>query len=422
MKSFLIIAYAYPPISSPGAVRATRMVKFLGEFGWAAAVLTVKDGYSLRIGGLDDPLHEEQNRITRCPDPIAIANTRYGENPESFAKPKFGTAIKSKLKAGVKSLLFPDRSILWARKIAKLYNEEQNYSLIYSSSPTASTHLAGYSLSRKYKLPWVAEFRDPLSWLDNKNPASKLRRWGLAKYEAWVVKHASAVVVVSETFKDYFEEIYPKANILSIPNGAEFDIDELESVIKNRKSRKFVTGKPIRLVHTGSFYGGARPPGPLIEACKLAMKNSDLQFELLCAGNDAYLATEAAERLGCPEVVKDVGVLPHNETLDLLRSADANISLLMNEEIAKISIMSKFLDYLPAGAPILNLGADDYVLSRIINEQGAGASYAFDDIEGIANWLTALPTAKQPDTIRLCQDWSAQKMAERMADLFEDIT
>lgn len=420
MKSFLLVAYAYPPISSPGAVRATRMIKYLGAHGWQASVLTVKDGYSQRIGGLLDPLEGSRDRIHRINDPVAAANARYSDNKSDYQKTNFTSKVKSELKSRLKGFLFPDRSILWARKLKKI-KHAQNFSFIYSTSPTASTHLAGYTLSRKYKLPWIAEFRDPLSWLDEKNTASRLRRWGLTKYEAWVVKHAEAVVVVSDTFKEYFENRYPNANIIAIPNGAEFDVDDINDNLKTRKARKMKKSKTLRLVHTGSLYNGARPPANIIAACQKAMKISDLKIECLFAGNDAHLAVEAATVLGCPEIVKDMGVLPHNETTVLLKSADATISLLHREKLGKLSIMSKFLDYLPAGAPILNLGGNDYVLSRIITDQSAGGSFEYDDIDGIANWLVELPNMKAPDTVKLCQNWSADNMALNLANLFEDI-
>lgn len=425
MKNFLLIGYAYPPISSPGAVRATRMLNHLNDYGWQGHVLTVKDGYSQRIGGLSDPLSNKADYVFRVADPIAKANTKYSSEKPSANKS--GEVIKSHIKSIAKSLLFPGRSLLWSLACCKWGKTHVgNYELIYSTSPTPSTHIAGYSLSKVQNIPWIAEFRDPISWLSTDHSASRLRKFALKKYEAWVVKHAAAVVVVSETFKEYYDALYPHANIISIPNGTDFNKEDLIDVIHQHKERRNKRSKasqdrPYRLVHTGALYGQARPTGPIIQAAKLAMQKSDIKLELLFAGNDAYHAVEAATDLGCPEIVKDLGILPHNETIELLRSADLTLSLLINEPLGKISIMSKFLDYLPAGAPILNLGDNDFVLSRIVKEQQAGASFPYEDIEGIADWLINLPNIGQPDTIRLCEDWSAQKMAQRMADLFLSI-
>ena len=145
----------------------------------------------------------------------------------------------------------------------------------------------------------------------------------------------------------------------------------------------------------------------------------------LFAGNDADLAIEAATELGIgtdgmESFVKNVGTLPRDKTLSLLKSADACISLLHQDELGKLSIMSKFFDYLPTGIPILNLGGHDYILSKIITGQKAGASFEYDDIDGIAAWLTALPDIEQPDSLALCQNWSAKKMTESMDNLFSE--
>ena len=419
MKNLLLIAYAYPPISSPGAVRAARMIKSLTEHGWHTSVLTTKDGYSQRIGGLSDPLEDKPENLHRIKDLIAATHNRYIAEEEKAGTNNFIESSKTILKSKLKLLLFPGRDIFWAKSAAK-FEPSKDIKLVYSTSPPASSHIAANAISRKYNLPWIAEFRDPLSWLDTKNKASRFRRWRLARYEAWVVKRATAVVVVSETFKDYFESRYPHANIISIPNGAEFDSAKIVETLEKRKNRKALKNQTLRLVHTGSLYNGIRPPKNVIAACKKAMKISDLKFECLFAGNDAHLAVEAAEELGCPNIVKNMGTLPHAETKTLLESADATISLLHREKLGMISIMSKFLDYLPAGAPILNLGGSDYVLSRIITDQGAGGSFEYDDIDGMVNWLIALPEMEAPDTQKLCQDWSAAKMGQSMAKLFDE--
>ncbi|GLQ35956.1 hypothetical protein GCM10007939_22400 [Amylibacter marinus] len=414
MKNYLLVAYAYPPISAPGAVRATRQIAHLEPLGWRATVVTVQDGYSLRKGGLADPLDNQGGRLLRIKDPVAQAHGRIIA-PSSEA-PSLRQRVLGRLKALANAVIFPDRSILWALGVRKMAKAIPNdFELVYSSSPTASSHLAGYFLARRLGVPWIAEFRDPLSWISEKNTMGAIRRSLLCKYEAWVVKRADAVVVVSEAFAEYFSGLYPDADIVSIANGAVFDETQLKAVLDARAARG--QGEKLRLVHTGSFYNGERPIAPLIEAVKLAQEKHAVACEILCAGNDAHLATAAAKELGCLEMVKDLGVLSHAETVDLLQSADATLSLLHNEDLGKISIMSKFLDYLPAGAPILNLGAHDAMLSRIIREDSAGGSFEYGDTDAIAAWIADLPNMAQPDTVALCQKWSAENMAKNVADL-----
>lgn len=44
MKRVLIVAYYFPPSGGPGVQRVLKFVKYLPEFGWEPAVLTVADG------------------------------------------------------------------------------------------------------------------------------------------------------------------------------------------------------------------------------------------------------------------------------------------------------------------------------------------------------------------------------------------
>ena len=69
-RSVMFVSYAYPPISSPGAVRVVRLIERMTAHGISPTVLTVDGGYSKRSGGLDDPLKESPERCIRVSDPL----------------------------------------------------------------------------------------------------------------------------------------------------------------------------------------------------------------------------------------------------------------------------------------------------------------------------------------------------------------
>jgi len=422
-RSCLFVAYAYPPISSPGAVRAVRTLKTLHDHNWVGYVLTARQGYSLRQGGLADPLADSPSRVVRVKDPIAqVANAaqplaKVSSQAESNG---FIGRLRGVVVGSIKALLFPDRGILWTLVCGLTFRDKAigDIDLIHSTSPNNSSHIAAWMIARRRKIPWIAEFRDPMSWFPKSAPVSRFRRAILARYEAWIVKRADATVVVSEAFAEYFRDLYPDRKIVSIPNGAEFDLAEVEKNALVRRDRK--KDAPIHLVHTGSFYGGDRRPAPLIEAAKRARDQYGASVSVSFAGEDADLAKQAADNLKCPELVNILGNMEHAAAMNLIASADANVALLNDDEVARIGIMSKFFDYLPAGAPILTLGSPAAMLSRIVVEEDLGAAFSYQDIDKIAQWIAAVPSAKKPNTIEACNRWSALNMSASMATLFDE--
>ena len=71
----------------------------------------------------------------------------------------------SKIKTITRPLLIPDPQIGWypfAIWKGKQIFHENTIDTIYSTSPSFTAHLIAMSLAKKYKKPWVTDFRDPL--------------------------------------------------------------------------------------------------------------------------------------------------------------------------------------------------------------------------------------------------------------------
>ena len=408
----LFVAYAYPPISAPGAVRITRALKHFDRSKIDPWVLTVADGHSLREGGLDDPLAEEPERVIRVRDPLggAAASARSAmaatDGRESLTR-----KTKRRLLEFASSLLVPDRRMLWALRCFSVARQlrGKGISVIYSTSPSPANHFVGYVLARRLGAKWIAEFRDPLSWLTEASRTSWIKRKFLAAIEGWAVRRASIVPVVSEPFAEYFRSRYPGANIVSIPNGADISPAEIEEVLSERARRP--KSELLKIVHAGSLYGGDRDPSPVIAAALAAEQRYGTRLRVVFAGNDTHLALEAARRLDALHLVEDAGQRTFSETQNLLRAADVSVILLNAGGLGKIGIMSKFFDYLAAGAPILVLGPKDAALSRIIAEEGAGAAFEADEIDQIGLWLSKVHALSPIDLRGLCKRWSGAKMA-----------
>ncbi|MDC0343800.1 glycosyltransferase [bacterium] len=405
-------------------MRCSRLADRLPLFGWKPHIITVAGGYSLQEGGLADPLETFPNQVQRVTDPIAtlVRQNDYRVTRDSY-KQVFSGSLRHRMKKWVAKIIFPDRTIFWAL-LACLRSGKwagKQIEVVHSSQPSASTHIIGYFLSRRLGVPWVAEFRDPLSWIPQAKDSSTLKQRVLSWLEGWIVRQADATVVVASTAQEYFSSKYPQAKVVSIPNGAIFDLSEVRHRLIARRSS---TNSKYVMVHAGNLYGGARKPEPLIRAAMIASKRLTRPIELHFYGNDAHLAAEIAYRLGCVDLVKTFANVPFDQCQEAINEADVNVALLHDDPVAKVSIMSKYFDYITSGAPILLLGDPEALLSRIVEEDKVGASFDYSEVERIADWIVyalELPTKLIPASDEICLKWSAEAMSQSMSELFDEL-
>lgn len=421
-KSVVFVSYAYPPSSSPGSVRISRLVKRLEPLGWRCHVVTVGQAVTARKGNMDDPLANKPERILRIDDPLASVA------PAASATASAAPRRKSRLLRRIaETLLFPDRAVFWALRArrATAWARSANPRIVISTSPALSAHVAAKRIARSCGAKWIAEFRDPASWLGRDDRLPKWKRWMLAKLEEYVVKRADATVVVSEAFAEYFRERYPGRPVHSIPNGAEFEQASLEQAMQRRTARAAEAGDtPFVLLHAGELYGGARNPAPLIAAAQLAQARLVRPLKLRFIGADSRLAADAAQALGAVDLVETSGAVSHADSVKELQQAHALVALLHDDPVGRVSIMSKFFDYAITASPILVVGERIAMLSRIVVEHGMGQAFEYKDIEGMADWIVSVatkPDSYSYDCIDVCRQWSADKMASSMAALFETL-
>jgi glycosyltransferase involved in cell wall biosynthesis len=382
-------------------------------------VLTVGSAALVRSRGGSDYLKDVEGAVCRVDDPLSGFSGMY----PGYAKGNAG--LKSLAKTVLRAFLFPDRTILWAFKLKRSLTWAKSVApqIVLSSSPSLSTHIAALYFKKKLNAKWIAEFRDPASWLPRDNPTSRIKRYLLTLLEQYIVNRADATVVVSEAFADYFRERYPTRAIYSIPNGAEFDEEKLRANLTRRSEQNSsANDRPLILVHAGELYNGERNPAPLIAAALKAQSLTTRPIRLRFLGSDSYLAAEVAKSLGAETIVEVLGSLSHQDALQETENADALIALLHDDQVARIGIMSKFFDYIATGNPILVVGEKTAMLGKIVEDEKIGKSCEYSDISGMADWIASLVKSPQKhdyDCVAVCRRWSANQMANSMVNLFE---
>lgn len=425
-RTVLLVSYAYPPNGSPGALRSSKLAKYLPEFGWNPVVLTPRTGFA-RVQGLDEG-ELAHVRVVRTGELGGRLRNRMSTAVvPAAAPPAIGRAtLSGRLKAaalrGVLALMIPDRNLPWlvpALRAGARAVRETRPTAIFSTSPCITGHLIAMILAGRFGLPWIAEFRD--AWTTSElysRPA--WRAWIERRIERRIMKRAARVVTVSADDVERFHRAYPewahKVNL--VRNGYdEVDFAGLPRDVPER----------FTLVHAGSFYGGGRNPDPLFRAMAALRRDGVLtpeRFELRLIGLPEAAVRTAAEERGVADLVRFTGHVPYRHALAEMTRASA-VLLVTHAELSSLPV--KFYDYLGARRPMLVLTQPQFELAGMVNELGVGTQLGVDDVAGVEAWLRGRLTEHaagrpEPDLAGgAAAAFTRRAVARRVAELLDEV-
>lgn len=241
MKKILILAYDYPPYVSVGGLRPFSWFQYLGEFGVFPVVVTRQ--WSNEYGNHLDyiaPGESGETVVERSEKGIVI-KTPYAPNLSNKLLLKYGESRFKLLrrfitlfyefsqfffKIGTKSELYFEAD--------KFLSENKADIIIATGEPFILFKYAS-ELSKKYDIPWIADYRDP--WTQDK----KRREIGIpeiwdAFLEKRILSNAGAITTVSKFFQRQIESLISGKSFYVVPNG--FDPDAVEKVEEIGQSKE----------------------------------------------------------------------------------------------------------------------------------------------------------------------------------------
>ena len=169
----LIISYYWPPAGGPGVQRWLKFAKYLPENGIEPIVYTPKNpSYPI----VDyDLLNEVPTNATVINQSIlepyawayrfskdqskTISSGIIADESQQTWKEKFMLWIRG-------NLFIPDARVLWVKPSVRFlsnYIQENQIETIITTGPPHSVHLIGLALKKKFKIQWIADFRDPMT-------------------------------------------------------------------------------------------------------------------------------------------------------------------------------------------------------------------------------------------------------------------
>lgn len=388
MKRALIISYYWPPSGGAGVQRWLKFVKYMRLSGWEPIVYTPENPeYPERDTSLLKDVPQGMT-LLRQPiwEPYDLYKKLLGQRKEekinaAFLSEKKKNRHLENLSVWIRGNFFiPDARKFWIKpsvKYLQRYLTDHPVEMIISTGPPHSMHLIAMPLASQFKIPWLADFRDPWTNIDfYKDLRLSARADALhRKLEKLVLNQADAVTVISNSMADDFNKIVPR-NYDVVTNG--FDQDDIVEADLEPDTK-------FSIAHIGTLVN-SRNPLILWEALK-SMIGEDPQFasdlEIKLVGKVDFQVTTSIGEHGLTEFVRRIDYMPHDEVVLCQRQSQVLLLIINNTPNAKMILTGKFFEYLAAKRPILCLGPVAGDAAKILSETQAGLIAGFDDLQAM---------------------------------------
>ena len=368
----LIVTYYYPPINVTGALRPLAFARYLQEHGYDVQILT-----TARHGCVEG---EDCARILRASEPYGhfiapLKNLLMRSVPSDKRSSARVLSSGSRLARLQNYLLVPDQAVTWIPFAALLGSRQwkkKPFDVILSTSPPESPHLVAALLKKKFKVPWIADFRDGWLFEPLKPPECYRGLQGklLRTLERVVVSGADRVIGVTAPIAQDFRDRYPRhaEKVAVITNG--YDHAEVEAVTRSRKDDGI-----FQITYTGalSLSRPDRSVEPFYQAVAELVRANPAgladHLRVTFVGDILPQEQEAVGRLGLEKWVEFRACVPRREAIQLQK--DADVLLLITEPGRKGVATAKLFDYIGVRRPILALAKGD-AAGQIVGDLGVG--------------------------------------------------
>ena len=356
MREVLFIAYYYPPLGSVGSVRPLQFSKYLPEYGWKANILSVKNEGHYPI---------DLSMLSSIPKGQKIVR--------SYRLPIFNTLRKltrGPLRRQALLYSFLDAQYDWvpdAIRLGKKLIKESNFDAIIATAPPYSSLRVARALNKKYKIPIIADLRDPYTTNEFMKWPTNCHKKFYSLYERKLLSSFDHLITTNESHSiDLSKKLgQSRKRITMITNG--YDPDDFSVQRGNPPNDRFVIG------YVGSIYGKVSPRS-FFESLNLALKQRPEMRELtdvVFVGNmqQNYVKSEA-KRMGVDDIISIRGFVPHEEALSFIHQCHV---LVQFGGMVSRSFPAKIFEYAASGRPTLSFDHPD-VFGDFITRNGLGIS------------------------------------------------
>ncbi|MDA9284272.1 hypothetical protein N9P61_02085 [Flavobacteriaceae bacterium] len=412
MKNVLIICSIFPPQSAIGGLRAAMFTKYLRDYGWNPYVLT-------RTYSKDDSRYDENMDID-----LGVINNQIFRVKHSLIDEK-KYLEKRTLIGKIRDFFYPEFSTpaglyFKMKESAEVLIEKHKFDLILSTVPDQECQTLGSFLSKKYKIPFIADFRDIKEQDEGLNHSLRdsLQRLRFLIRRYVTSRNASILTTVSEYHASILsKKLYRKTEI--IYNGYDDDIFKtVESGL--------VSSRVFKIIYVGRILDiWYRDPTILLRAIDSLIKEHKILYNEVCIefyGSDREKLEPIISQLENNNFIKFFPRIAYSDVPRKLN--EAQMLLLLTNRGRKGILTTKFFEYAGVNKPILCVPGDGDELDTLISKYNLGYSIAnIEELKSkIIEWLSLYKDGNFPKFIDSdIAYFTRRNQTKKLSELFNSV-
>lgn len=389
MKKILILSYFFPPCNLTASQRSYGWAKYLNRFGYYPVIVTRNWDNQIKLpsdvlksSGYETIIkYESGYEVHQVPYYASMRDMMSQEkcaNVFQVFLRKMLTFIEL-IGQNFSNKVIPFKN-LYSYADTLLKTEKEIDCLIVTANPFAMFRF-GYLLSKKHRLPWIADYRDDWSTseINNNNGfLNNIVRYFDTKSEKKWVKSASVFTTISPYYKEKISKFLSLEGEVVLNGFFEEDF----------KSEKLLDGQScFVIIYNGTLYSSQKIE-PFIQAVNKVIDSikGDKEFVVKFLGLDF----DPIQSRRVKDLIKGyeknyviTGRMPRADVLDQQRKA--HLLLMVGHKGVKGIPSSKLYEYLALRKPILLCGSDKDILSETVGGYNLGV--IADSASEIANTL-----------------------------------
>lgn len=374
-----ILSEFYYPISSIGAIRMTKIAKYLAlnkDFSVNVVCKTpegfITDSYFANdIQNIDNIYRIEgfklltKLRLLNLKKQEKISNFTVGNNKSLFKK------LKSEFFKILNITINSIDTYLYKKRALKILSPQKIDILISTYNPKASTLIAKEIKTKNPNMFWIADFRDPVI----RDYPSKIFK---KRDEGFVAKHCEKADVITAVSKGVLDNLFvehPKMVVIS--NG--FDNDDIVN-ISYLKRKEFV------ISYLGRIYPFRRDLTPLFQVISDLIEENKIDKEhikIVYAGQSLSEFYKQINIYNISQIAETFDFLPRSESLKKQLESNLLVLATWNKIGAEEVITGKLLEYMMMNRPIVSLVSGNLKNSKVkeIIEKG-NLGFCYEEVTG----------------------------------------
>lgn len=376
MKKIIILAFDFPPYNSIGAQRPYGWFKYFKDYGFYPIVFTRH--WNENILNEVDYIKPSLNKSAEydISNSGTIVRLPYNPNLRDKLLIKYGFSKYNSFRKLLTFYYSFARFITFkADNTSNIFYEANKYIsnnkcdyIIASGEPFILFRYASI-LSKKHKIPWIADYRDGWSTNLSSKYFSRLKVFLNTKlngyFENRYIANSEFLITVSDFAKNELSKIHQNKIIHLISNG--YFLEEYENLFDVKQDKeKFI------ISYAGSLYP-FQPVELFLESIKDFIETENVQnIEIVFYGLKFYEEQEKRVLnydLALNKYIKTTHRLPKINLFSKLKKS--HVLLLLASDTVDGSC-AKIYDYLPLNRKILLAKNDNGILEKIIDNCNAG--------------------------------------------------